>query len=347
MNALVCDFDDWIGIYGFNELRITSGIPKIQLEYQLPEKSLFEISADLNLTFEFECTLPMRRDTAHAVIKQLTFIGLNSTRELSFMQLLNCFFRLYKFLSIAYYDSPNIETLFFRNNKTQKDNGHQNTVEVLYSDNFFNRSYKKGPRLNKYLFKYEDVKEQFPTIIKTWFEIYDKIGPAVNLLVELLLKREYALELKFLSAVQAVESFHRNIFGGEDLQKAEHKIRIRNIVENVPEQYKAWLKEKLAFSNELSLKNRLIDLYSKIPDEITKALINDPTNFFNGVVKTRNHYTHYGSGDKKTIMSSQDIFKAVEKLKVLLICSILNELHFSKDQIIGFVKVEKVYRYED
>lgn len=348
LRASICDIEDWIGIYGFNKLDITFGEFKIDLQYQLPKKCSFIVTDDQSVTFEFECTFPIYRNTVNAVIKQSTFIGLSSVKELPFMQMLNSFFRLYKFISIAYYDSPHVQVVHLYNSTKQNNKSkHKEFVEVLYSDNFFNETYKKGQRLHKFLFTYEDMKVDFPIIIKAWFNIYEKISPAVNLLVELLLEREYALELQFLSAIQAVETFHRNVFGGEDLPEPEHKERIRSIIENIPGQYKAWLKERLAFSNELTLRKRLSDIYNRIPPEISETLIKNPKVFIDCVVASRNYYTHYNKSLKKKVMSSFEIVKAVEKLKVLLICSILNEVHFSKDQIIKFVKLEKVYRYDD
>lgn len=220
-------------------------------------------------------------------------------------------------------------------------------IEFLYSDYFFNEKYKSGKEYYDFLFTYQDVKDFFPYVIKLWFNLFEKISPSVNLLIELLLKRQYPLEIKFLSAIQAVETFHRNVFGSTIVSKEEHNHRLNLIINSVPIDLSDWLKEKLAFSNEPNLRKRLKDIYDSIPIEVTGKLISNKKDFIDSVVNTRNYYTHYNSSIKKRVMNNGDILKTVEKLKILLICSILKKLQFNKEQIIAFVRIDKVYPFAE
>jgi hypothetical protein len=103
LKASICDIEDWVGIFGLDELSIALSNFKVNLQYQLPDKQSFPVTDDLSVNFEFGCTFPTYKNTTNAIIKQSTFVGLKSVTELPFMQLLNLFFRLYKFISIAYY----------------------------------------------------------------------------------------------------------------------------------------------------------------------------------------------------------------------------------------------------
>src|SRR5204863_5004733 len=135
-----------------------------------------------------------------------------------------------KFFSLSYFDSPHILSVHFVNSN-HRVNDRVKSVQLLYSDHYFNKSYKEGKTPDGFLFTYQDVSENFPSIIKLWLQLFNKIGPAINLFNELLLKRQYPLELKFLSAIQAIETFHRNIFGGEAIPKEHHEKRIRLIID--------------------------------------------------------------------------------------------------------------------
>lgn len=76
-----------------------------------------------------------------------------------------------------------------------------------------------------------------------------------------------------------------------------------------------------------------------------KNLINNKSGFINVVVNTRNYYTHYDKSMKSKVMDFKSVFNAVQKLKLFLIASILNELGLSKDQTISAMKLYKVYPY--
>lgn len=347
IKASICDLEDWIGVYGLNVLNINPSERKVNMEYQLPGNIIYQGTNEKSIFFEFNCNFTQYKNTSKAEIIQTSFIGINTVSPWPFIKILNQFFRLHKFISIAYYDSPHIKNVFLEDKNDENNNSSQSQqIELLYTDNYFNENYREGMRLYKFLFTYDDIKINFPTIIKGWFELYDKSRWAINLMIELLLIRRSPLELKFTTAIQAVETFHRNVFGGQDLSEVEHEIRMKKIFENVPEQYKKWLKEKLNYSNELGLRKRLRDIYDATPIEITERIIKNPKHFINDIVTTRNYFTHYDNEMKDKIMHRNEIAKAVDKLKVLLLCSILKEIGLNKDQIIKFVVLDKVYRYD-
>jgi hypothetical protein len=347
LSVSLCDIETWVGIYGFDKLDLNLSENIIDIQYGLPNEESFFINDLLTLSFEFSYTFPLIKGYHEARIHQSTLLKIDSQKPQPFKSMLRNLFILYKFISLSYFDSPYILRVEVKNSRNEIKPGLSKRIELLYSDNYFNENYKGEKERDEFLFTYQSVSDNFPVIIRSWFTLIDRIEPAVNLFNELLLKRKYPLEIKFLSSVQALETFHRNIFGGEEINTTDHKRRLELIYKSAPEEHKKWLKEKLAFSNEPSLKNRLRDLYRKIPREITYELIKDEEEFIKGVVDTRNYYTHYSDKLKEKAMSRKEISKAVEKLKILLACLILNEIGFSKDQVVKSVEISKLYPYAD
>lgn len=349
LKASISDLGTWAGIYGFSELDVQQRKFTVALKYKIPDDLHFTVPGNLKAGFEFDASSTWFKETEHAEIHQKIFAVIVSEEPKPLDELLSRFYTFYKFFSLSYYDAPPLLALYLLNStlKNELNEDYPFRVELLYSDNFFNANYKPDKIPPDFLFLYTDIEAIFSTVIDRWFRLYEKIGPAVNLLNELLLKRGLPIEVQFLIAIQAVETFHRNIFGGVTIPEEEHQKRIEAILENAPEEYKQWLEENLRYSNEPKLRKRLNDMYDRLPEEITKKLISHKKGFVNNVVNTRNYYTHYDVSLKEKAMSFREIFNAVQKLKVILISSVLNELGFTKEQIIGAMKMHIVYPFVD
>jgi len=286
-------------------------------------------------------------ETSEINLSQTAWLSISAESLLPFKDLLKNFFTFYKFISFAFYDAPPIISV----NMTSPElidaaDQNQSPIEICYSDNFYNNRYKEKTPYS-FLFSYTDAKGNFSTMIEKWFALFDKLSPSVNMLNQFLLKRGFPLEIKFLLAIQAVETFHRNLFGGTDLPEEEHEKRSHQIYDSVPSEHLQWVKEQLQFSNELRLRKRLNKIYDSIPQEITKQLIKDRKSFINLVVNGRNYYTHYSEHLKETVMDIKKIAAASEKMYALLTCSILSALGLQEDEIIKIAQPFKLYPYVD
>jgi len=78
-----------------------------------------------------------------------------------------------------------------------------------------------------------------------------------------------------------------------ELPEEEHAKRLEEIIKAAPSQHKEWLKNKLAYSNEPSLRKRLKEIFNEIRDVIPKEIFPDEEYFIGKVVDTRNYLTHY------------------------------------------------------
>lgn len=190
----------------------------------------------MQIGFEFGVAYTWNKETENAEVKKKIFATVSADGSKSLDILLSNFYTLYKFLSLAYYDAPPLLSLYFlnskRTNELNKDYPFQ--VELLYHDNFYNENYKADKNPHDFLFNYNDIEDVFPTAIGKWFLLFDRIGPFVNLLNKLLMKRGLTVEVQFLTSIQTVETFHRNVFGGVMITEEEHQKRIDSILESMP-----------------------------------------------------------------------------------------------------------------
>lgn len=55
------------------------------------------------------------------------------------------------------------------------------------------------------------------------------------------------LEQRFLSLVQAVESYHRRTRINNEIDPEDHKKRVNAVIESVDDQYKKWIEGRLGY----------------------------------------------------------------------------------------------------
>lgn len=347
LEVRITDLEAWVGIYGFNEFELSRAEHRIGIIYQKPGNIEFQITQTVKAAFVFHYELNTSdHETDKIDLVQTTNVNIHSESLLHYEEFLHLLFTLYKFFSFSYYDAPPILSLTFTNGDILfRDFDIPKTIKAYYSDHFFSKTYKAGKHTFDFIFCYTDIKDNFRNLIKNWFDVFPKIAPSVNLLNELLIRKDTTLEIRFLSAIQAVETFHRNIFGGEEMPKAQFDRKLSEILASVPEEHKSWVYEELKYKNEPKLRKRLSDLYDTIPSEITGRLIKDKKSFIHSVLTARNYFTHYNPALAEKVMSKKQLFAAVEKLQALLICALMNTIGFSREQVIKFAQIHKIYPF--
>ena len=77
--------------------------------------------------------------------------------------------------------------------------------------------------------------------------------------------RKY-LDGKFLALAQGLETLHRRTSSELSMSESDFEKMLSEILDNCPPTHKEWLKMKLYFANELSLRKRLQDLFEPYID---------------------------------------------------------------------------------
>ncbi len=118
----------------------------------------------------------------------------------------------------------------------------------------------------------------------------------------------------------------------EELPRDEHEMRIKNIVNATPTEYRKWLTYKLKYSNEPTLQKRLTHLLNKFNLSI-ETLIPNIDIFTKKVVDTRNYMNHHDLSLKGKTVSDKELFLITEKLRVLVETCLLYEIGFDYDEM--------------
>jgi len=186
------------------------------------------------------------------------------------------------------------------------------------------------------LFTFKDISESFEVFLKNWFDKAEMLKPVYDLYFGTLYNPRMYLQHAFLSLVQAVETYHRRTMRNYELPEDEYQSRIAEILNAVPSGYEKWLKWKLKYSNEPTLKQRLEDILEAF-SEFLNGFIENKSSFVDKTVYTRHYLTHFDPDLKERSAEGEELYRLTQKLKVLLQICLLKELGFSSDSVRGLI----------
>jgi hypothetical protein len=125
-------------------------------------------------------------------------------------------------------------------------------------------------------------------------------------------------ELRFLALSQAIESFHRRIYGGQYVTDKEYEpirdVLIKAIPDNLDEDFKESLKKGLEHGNEFSLRKRLKGLVNQFWKNCLENFVKNKRDFIDHIYDTRNYLTHWDK-PKKNVVLGEDLIHLNERLK--------------------------------
>jgi hypothetical protein len=131
------------------------------------------------------------------------------------------------------------------------------------------------------------------------------------------------LESRFINLVQAAEVFHRYTYPNFIVSKAQHKKRVKEVLDHAHEKHREWLKGVLDFSNEPRLGSRLetvVDATSSIfgwsPEE-KQILVKQARD-------TRHYLTHYDPKGAKKAVGGERLYWLSEMLLFIIGASLLS-----------------------
>lgn len=197
------------------------------------------------------------------------------------------------------------------------------------------------------LVSYRDISENFGEIIKRWFELEESLNHVLNLYFATIFVPGLYINQTFLLLAQALEVYHRTSpnFDSQVQSKATFRDRKKGIIEKVPDE-KDWLTEKLAHANEKTLAQRLDELIGLHQKEVDQ-FIEDTGEFSDTIRHTRNHFTHYGAGEKgmEKVAEGIQLMDLTAKMQTLLELCIFSDLGISGAPISRMIQKLKQRQY--
>ncbi len=313
------------------------------LSYTYPEKISAKIAqGQISVVYRYSSVYDLRHVRLSACLQ------IEPKMELSFEDFYSQFiFPIKNFLTLATNrpNSPTSVRLYSRNGTTQGSHALEEIpIQAIFQTEFRENIGKKSRAL--ILFSLEDIKSNFSLVMQKWFNVVNELGMGslCNLffsVFSVLYSKEMYAEHRFLNLVQAAELYHRLKKNNQVLPKNEHEYRRNSILNSIPEEHKEWLKQKLEFSNEPTLKERLSDLTK----EVIIRLIDDPEKWIVKIKNTRNYYTHYNQSLKKKAAKGEELFLLTQELSFVLQTCLLIELGCSPERSAELVQKNEYWKY--
>ena len=143
------------------------------------------------------------------------------------------------------------------------------------------------------LFLYTDIEGQIQEMLANWLHSYKVFGPALDGYFTAMANTSQYLEDEFLQRARGIETLHRRSSTETEMPQEEFEELVGLLAASSPNDRREWLKGRLRYANELSLRKRLRLMIE--PFERFFGDLEHQKAFVNKVVITRNYLTHYDS----------------------------------------------------
>jgi hypothetical protein len=272
-----------------------------------------EIKASLLPEKAFKTSTDIDNDTKLTLTKGGRYSATEQFNTITFSQTTSCkienikdksaFYTLYtkaelfrEFLSLATVSPATYTSITLYDNDhyedTQGDQKHCVPINLYYIEHELS---KKVKDIN-FLFKYTDIKDDFPSIIKEWYQKASEIAPIRRHLIKSIHPKQIFDSLDFLIIAQALDGYHKRFIQ----TKGKLEQRINEVITSFPD----------------------IDRIQK-------------TNFdTQSIADSRNYYSHfYTKGSSQKILEGVDLYLLTKDLRLLLICCVLRVIGFENKKI--------------
>ena len=187
------------------------------------------------------------------------------------------------------------------------------------------------------LFGYDHIKGNIKKYFTNWLNIYDNITPSLDLYFSNTNYTQAGLEQYFLNYIFAIESAHRRTSEAARFDHKEHEAMIATMLDSLKEEeeeVQEFWSERFAYTNEISLRTRLKEIYDMFKDELNDYLPKRKS-FISEVYATRNYLVHYAPSLAKhseiVLRQNWDIY--IIKLKMMFQAYLMHLMGFSNIEI--------------
>ena len=189
--------------------------------------------------------------------------------------------------------------------------------------------------------------EAAPNALADWFAQYETLSAALHLLSTVASDRRMFMNVRFLLAAQAVETFHREAYPSTIVPTDEHAAIVKALTNAIPPDTAKPMRDKLKgtleWTNEPSLRYRLRALIALARDGRGGVMPAYGKSFVDAVLATRNHETHHG--DKPpNLLTGADMHWAIRRLITLLTVLFLRRLGLPSDAIDKVIAQHQEFR---
>ncbi|MCD4646334.1 hypothetical protein AR454_28640 [Bacillus mycoides] len=330
------NLDEWAFFKGFDLYSVENAC--FSLIYKTPEEIKYKIDDDTSIVIHCGLQSPLFVLVEKSVsVTQKVYISIKHKTPKTFEKSLEVIRTLMNFISLNIGRAVYMTEISGYNPKhfqTISDEGEKIYHEIpIYTIELTNENYQPIDPW-RVLLNLQELKENFGMYMNNWFEKSKLLSPIIDLYLNTLNYKQMSIERHFLNLVQALESYHRRTRRNYTIDPQSHQKKVQEILESAPEEHKKWLSERLNFSHEPTLQNRLLDL---VPDDEDMFIFfkgsTDVEDFIKKVKNTRNYHTHYDSKLERKALKGEELEFSCVILRSMVEYYLLKEIGVSKEII--------------
>lgn len=304
---------DWLFISGIDFCPDKEN-NKGAIYFKLPEDISINLDDETTLEIIFnivshQVTIPV----TDARISQKSYFYLKSKRGRSIEDLRSLVDGLRNFISLGVNQFVSVNSL--TGYIDMASNQSMSKPIEIYGKLFLDSNADPNIRYHDTLFKYKDIADELEMHLVKWLDAYKEFETVFRTYFIYLSNISPFLGNQFLSLAQGIEGLHRRSSNDKEMGKKEFDNLIKRLVYHCPEERVEWLKNKLSYANEPSLKQRIQSLSEPFKDWFGSG--DDFDNFVNKVVNTRHYLTHYDENNRKKSAFGDDLWKLTHQLEAL------------------------------
>lgn len=203
------------------------------------------------------------------------------------------------------------------------------------------------------LFTLRDIEGRTNQFIRNWYEKYEMLKPVYDLYFGNLYSPFSFAENRFLNLAQAIETYHRRVYGGKYQDDPSYldglyKTFISAIPSDLDREFRdSLVNGKFRYANEYSLRKRLTKLLQKYSSSLPIDFLdnkNERIKFIGQVVDTRNYLTHYDENAKNKVPKDTEFSILEQKLKLLVEICLLHEIGFTSEEVRLLASKSRTYK---
>lgn len=340
------NIDEWAWMNGIEISHTSSN--ELDIKYKLPPT----ISAEINDDYIVEIC-PNTEIPPHSVVQkevklvQKIYVKVKNIKLNSFTEHRDILAHMQRFISLGI-GEPTTQIEMIGKSEVNKEEFdgifYYPDIMIYFYTKKETENYKQIMPVYM-LFNLRRIQERFESYVKNWFNRKEVLNPIFDLYFGTLYNSDMYLEQRYLSLVQALESFHRRTRKNYELSPEEHETRVKSIIAVVNEQHKEWLKSRLEYSNEPTLRKRLKDILKEADLFVNLKSSKEREAFIGKMCNTRNYFTHYDASLVSKTYKGKELIAVCEKLKVIIQFYFLIEIGIETEDAREIIKQK--YKYHN
>ncbi|NQU28731.1 MAG: hypothetical protein HQ528_10610 [Candidatus Marinimicrobia bacterium] len=325
--------DDWIGISG---IKVDHDIENksAKIEYKPPQEISISLNNGMILQITFMWKLPGFPSNKEAIISQKVYFKLISDIKLRLGDFISVSHKITALLGFAIDKTVSIEKVSANSNSLKRKMGDDKyfpiQIKVYYSSILY---LSEIPKISVHdmLFRYIHIQNDFENKVNNWLIAYDHINPTLSLYFSTKIGAQRHVDGKIIALVQALESYHRRTETEKIIPEDEYKILVNTLLNSCPDHRKEWLTSRLAYGNEMSLRNRLKNIIEPFKDII--GTNKERRKLISNIVNTRNYLTHYDQSLEDFALNGLELWQLSIKIEAIIQLHLLIILGFTMEEI--------------